>query len=296
PFDNRLLTRQLTDEAIAFLRSAQDRPFFLYLPYTAPHFPVEPHPEWEGRSDFGKYGDVVEELDHRIGEVLAVLEELGIRKQTLVVFCSDNGPQPGQAAKSVPFRGEKWSALEGGTRVPCIVHWPGVVPAGRQTGALTSAMDLLPTLCRACGIDWQSKPQGTPPIDGLDVWATLLGKEDRHPRNDLLYWHGMDPQPQAIRVGEWKLFFDRRHALEGLGTAGATAEQAAELQRYRKALKPGVANPPFLFHLSDDVGELEDLSARFPDKVEAMRDRAQELMAEIGADGILPLATPARRP
>ena len=292
PFDNRLLTRQFTDEAIAFIRSKKDRPFFLYLPYTAPHFPVEPHPEWEGRSDFGKYGDVVEELDHRIGELLAVLKELNLRDRTIVVFCSDNGPQPGQAANSIPFRGEKWSALEGGTRVPAIVHWPGVIPAGRQSGALISAMDLLPTLCRACGIDWKSKSQDRPKIDGLDVWDTLLGKEDRHPRSELLYWHGLDPEPQAIRVGEWKLFFDRRHALQGLGTARATPEQAAKLEPYRAALNPG-ANPPFLFHLADDAGELGDLSAEFPEKVESLRNRARELTAEIRAAGILPLATPA---
>ncbi len=292
PFDNRLLTRQFTDEAIAFVRTKKDRPFFLYLPYTAPHFPVEPHPAWEGRSDFGKYGDVVEELDHRIGELLGVLEELNLREHTIVVFCSDNGPQPGQAANSIPFRGEKWSALEGGTRVPAIVYWPGVIPAGRESGALISAMDLLPTLCRACGIDWKGKSQDRPNIDGLDVWDTLLGKEDRHPRSELLYWHGLDPEPQAIRVGEWKLFFDRRHALEGLGTARATPEQAAQLERYRAALNPG-ANPPFLFHLADDAGELEDRSAEFPEKVESLRNRAQELTAEIRAAGILPLATPA---
>jgi arylsulfatase len=292
PFDNRLLTEQFTTEAIRFVRANRDRPFFLYLPYTAPHFPVQPHPRWKGRSRFGDYGDVVEELDARIGELLATLAGLQLERHTIVVFTSDNGPNPREQANCRPFRGEKWSALEGGTRVPCIISRPGVMPEGRECDALVGAIDLLPTLCRACGIDWRAASRGKPPIDGLDVWDTLLGKATAHPRNELLYWHGMDPAPQAIRVGDWKLFLDRRHALEGLGTARATAEQAAAIQAYREALGPDTANPPFLVNLRDDPGETVDLGAKFPARVEAMQARANALIAAIRAGGILPLSKP----
>jgi arylsulfatase A-like enzyme len=292
PFDNRRLTQQFTAEGIRFIREQRDSPFFLYLPYTVPHFPVQPHPEWQGRSGYGKYGDAVEELDTRIGELLATLRELELDRQTIVVFCSDNGPNPGEMSGCLPFRGEKWSALEGGTRVPCIITWPGVVPPGRTSDALVSALDLLPTLCRACGIDWQGKSRGKPKIDGLDVWDTVLGKGGTHPRAELLYWHGMDPEPQAIRVGDYKLFFDRRNALDGLGTARITAAQAARVEPYRTALKPQGTNPPILFNLRDDPGETIDLSERFPDKVEALGARAKALMAEIKAAGILPISTP----
>lgn len=292
PFDNRLLTQRFTDEALRFIRATKDRPFLLYLPYTAPHFPVQPHPEWKGRSAFGGYGDVVEELDARIGQILATLKELEIDRHTIVVFCSDNGPNPGEKAGCLPFRGEKWSALEGGTRVPCIVAWPGKIPAGQVSGALVSAMDLLPSLSHACGIDWKSKTRDKPKIDGLDVWNTLLGMADSHPRHELLYWHGMSPEPQAIRVDDWKLFFDRSHALKGLGTARITAEQAVKIEPYLKALKPDASNPPFLFNLRDDPGETVDLSEKFPDKVAALRDRAQALVAEIKAGEILPISGP----
>lgn len=292
PFNNRLLTRQFTDKAMEFIRTKQEKPFFLYLPYTAPHFPVEPHPEWEGRSKFGAYGDVVEELDHCIGEILKTLDDLKIREQTLVVFCSDNGPQGNQQSSAVPLRGYKWSALDGGTRVPCIINWPGVIPAGRKIDALVSAMDLLPTLSRACGIDWAGKSRDKPKIDGLDVWDTLLGKTTGHPRKELLFWHGMNAEPQAIRVGEWKLFFKRRDALEGPGVEKETPEQKAKIQPYRDALKPDVTGAPFLIRMTDDIGELNDLSDEFPDTVKSLHARAEALKAEIRAQAILPIVKP----
>jgi arylsulfatase A-like enzyme len=292
PFDNRLLTEQFTAKAAEFIRASKDGPFFLYLPYTAPHFPVEAHPDWEGHSDFGAYGDVVEELDARVGSLMELLEELEIRERTLVVFCSDNGPQKGQQASAMPLRGQKWSPLEGGTRVPCVVNWPGVIPAGRECGELVSAMDLLPTLSRACGIDWESKSRGTPPIDGLDVWDTLRGNTETHPRQELLLWHGLHSEPQAFRSGDWKLFFDRRHALENLGAEAATPGQLARLERHREKLDPDAANPPFLFKLSDDLGETEDLSAEFPEKVEALQARARTLIREIRAAESLEIVTP----
>ena len=186
PFENRMLTEQFTAEGIRFIKERRDRPFFLYLPYTAPHFPVEPHPDWDGRSRFGAYGDVVEELDHRIGLLLETLKELGIDKQTLIVFCSDNGPQKGQQASAHPLRGQKWSPLEGGTRVPCIIHWPGVVPAGSESDTLVSAMDMLPTLAHAAGIEWKAESHETPPIDGINLWDALLGREGAVTRTDLL--------------------------------------------------------------------------------------------------------------
>ena len=220
PFDNRRLTELFTTEAIEFVNTSKARPFFLYLPFTAPHFPVEAHPEWKDKSRFGVFGDVVEELDHRIGQLLNTLKEQQLEKDTIVVFLSDNGPEPlTRESRADPFRGKKWSALEGGTRVPCLVRYPGSIKPGRESDALISAIDLLPTLAHACGIDLRKHSKGNPVIDGLNVWPALQGKEGiPHPRQDLLYWHGGDGF-QAIRMGPWKLFPDRRHA----GLKGAPA-------------------------------------------------------------------------
>jgi len=264
PFENRLLTEKFTTEAIRFIKAKKEHPFFLYLPYTAPHFPVQAHPDWKGQSTFGVYGDVVEELDHRIGEILTTLEDEKIAKKTIVVFLSDNGPQKGQQALAKPYRGLKWDALEGGTRVPCIVRWPGVIPAGQESDALIAAIDLLPSLSHACGIALKTKD--SPVIDGLNVWETLIGKKDApHPRKDLLYWHGSKGF-HAIRVGDWKLFLDHE---------GAKLPQ-----------NPGTG--PILFNLADEAEEKTDLSAQHPEKVQEMQDLATKRLADINKH-IIPL-------
>lgn len=275
PFVNRLLTERFKDAALAFVDDHADEPFLLYVPFTAPHFPVEAHPDWEGRSTFGPYGDVVEELDAAVGELVQALASRGLLEDTIVIFCSDNGPQPGQPAGNAPFRGEKWSALEGGTRVPAILSWPGTLPEGVTADALVSAMDLAPTLYRACGV-----PGPELRLDGVDVWDTLLGEGGPHPREDLLLWHGQDPEPQAIRVGDWKLFLDAQDALVGPGTRRRTPEQAAELETLSDRKGPA------LFDLSTDPDETVDVSAAHPERVEAMRARAARLFAEVAASPV----------
>lgn len=258
PFVNRNLTERFTKEAIRFIAENKNQPFLLYLPYSAPHFPVEAHPDWKGTSEFGVYGDVVEEMDARIGEILQTLDRENLIKNTIVVFLSDNGPEPmTKASKATPYRGKKWSALEGGTRVPCIIRWPGVIPKGRESNALVAAIDLLPTLSHACGIDLDSISTGSPVIDGVNVWPTLTGKgEGPHARDVLLYWHGADGF-QAIRSGDWKLFPKRKGA----------------------SLKGGQG--PALFHLAQDLAESTDLSTQHPGKVASMKKVAEDLLAEI---------------
>ncbi|MDA7525781.1 sulfatase-like hydrolase/transferase [Verrucomicrobiales bacterium] len=252
PFDNRQLTKKFTNEAVRFIREQKASPFFLYVPFTAPHFPVQAHPDWKGKSDYGVYGDVVEEMDGRIGEILNALDEENLSEKTIVAFLSDNGPEPlTKESKALPYRGKKWSALEGGTRVPCIFRFPKVLPKGETCEAMIAAMDLFPTLASACGIDLKKHTTGSPVIDGVDVWETLLGKsESPHPRNDLLYWHGKEGL-QAIRQGDWKLFLTKR---------------------------------PKLYDLANDAGELNNLSSQHPERVRSMRALAKRKLAEINAE------------
>ena len=268
PFNNSRLTEQFASEAIRFIKANQKKPFFLYLPFTAPHFPAQAHPDWKGKSANGAYGDVVEELDSRIGEILETLKNTQLEKKTIVVFLSDNGPEPGQKnwARAGPYRGLKWSSLEGGTRVPCIIRWPGMIPAGKESDKLTTAIDLLPTLSHACGIELKKISKGIPKLDGLNVWGTLSGKSTQHPRTNLLYWQGW-AVPQAIRVGNWKLYFD----------------QVKEIQGSNKG--------PILIDLSKDPAEQENLSARHPDKVKEMKTLARNLLKEIEENAI-PLGGP----
>jgi len=257
PFTNRLLSELFTNEAIKFIKSNRDHPFFLYLPHTAPHFPLEAHPDWKGKSQFGVFGDVVEELDHRIGQLLEALKKAELEKNTIVIFLSDNGPEPlTRESRADPFRGKKWSALEGGTRVPCIIRHPGLISPGWESAALISAIDLLPSLAHACDIDLRQHSRGKPVIDGLNVWPTLRGdKEVPHARQDLLYWHGADGF-QAIRKGPWKLFPNRRHA--GLKGSG-----------------------PALFNLEKELQEKIDVSMEHPIIVAELKKLAERRLAGI---------------
>ncbi len=285
-FVNRHLTEQFTEEAVKFIRKNRQQKFFLYLPYSAPHFPVQAHPDWKGTSSFGVYGDVVEEVDARIGQILATLANEGIADNTIILFCSDNGPQPGQAASAHPFRGMKWSALEGGTRVPCIVRWSAQIPAGRSSEQVVTAMDLLPTLCDLAGIDLQAnlkllrprsnakKNAASFPIDGRSVADLFRGTSASLPERGILYWHGMG-QPQAIRKGSWKLFFDREGTVAGLGI---DAKLPVAQSKALKALAN--SNGPVLFNLSDHPDELSDCSAEKPDVVKQLSELAIRKLAE----------------
>lgn len=261
PFNNRRLTEQFTRRAIDFIRQEDERPFFLYLAYSAPHFPVEAHPDWQGRSKYGVFGDVVEEMDHRIGELLQALKDQGVERETIVVFLSDNGPEPlTKESKATPLRGKKWDALEGGVRVPCIIRWSGVIEPGVTSDAIIGAIDLLPTLARACGITLGGT---SPPIDGIDVWAALLDRKVEHPRKDILYWHGADGF-QAIRMGHWKLFLSQRGAQAGL------------------------EDSPVLYDLKSDVSESKDVSAEHPEIVKEMQALARKRLSKIQAN-VIPL-------
>jgi|TARA_B110000116_G_scaffold268546_1_gene282797 arylsulfatase A len=262
PFNNRRLTEQFTNEAVSFIKTHKDNPFFLYVPYSAPHFPVQAHPDWKGKSEYGSYGDVVEEMDSRIGEILNALKIGGMEKDTIVVFLSDNGPEPlTKESKAKPLRGKKWSALEGGNRVPCVVRFPGKIPQGSETDALIAAIDLLPTLSHACSINLEASSEGKDLIDGMNLWKFLIGEGNiAESRKEFLYWHGSDGF-QAIRMGKWKLFLNR-------GDAGMKGKG------------------PALFNLEEDIAESVDLSKRFPDKVHSMHGMAKKHLASIKANSI----------
>ncbi|MDF1852548.1 MAG: sulfatase-like hydrolase/transferase [Verrucomicrobiales bacterium] len=265
PFDNRLLTEQFTKKAIEFVGQERgDQPYFLYLPYTAPHFPVEAHPEWKGKSAFGEYGDVIEELDFRIGELIDFVEKQDDDRETLILFLSDNGPQKGDPGRSVPYRGMKWEALDGGQRVPCIICSPNLIPGGRESEEMVASIDLLPTLAEACGIDLSQHSSGSPRIDGLSAWPLFSGESEESARDEILLWHGKG-SVRAFRQGRWKLFYE------------------GDSNKPRKA--------PALFDLASDPGETKDVSGEHPDRVAEMERRWKELEEDIKKNAI-PLGLP----
>lgn len=257
PFVNRMLSEQFTREAISFIEANRKQSFFLYLPYTAPHFPAEAHPDWKGASDNAAYGDVVEELDHRMGELMEAVKRCGLDENTLFIFISDNGTEPGQRkwGEATPYRGMKWSSLEGGNRVPGILHWPGVIPAGGVDDRIVASIDLLPTLAAACDMALPAKAK-SPVIDGVNQWPGLVDAAQPHARSELLYWSGW-AIPQAIRMGSMKLYLDEIKEL------------------------PDSKQGPVLVDLGEDPQELKNLSKDRPEQVKKMLERARERFSNV---------------
>lgn len=263
--DNKLLTERFTKAATDFIRQNKAKPFFLYIPYSAPHFPVEAHPDWKGKSNFGAYGDVVEEMDYRIGEVLKVLKEENLDENTIVVFTSDNGPQAREQSQATPYRGYKWSALEGGNRVPFIIRWPAKIKGGQESDDIVAAIDMLPTLSKLCGVDYEKTTADAQTVDGIDVWGSLSGDKGKgSARKELLFWHGMHGF-HAIRQGDWKLFLKPEGAALG-----------------------DEIKSPVLFNLSYDKEEKKNLSHLYPEKVKELQKLAQQRLQEINKN-IIPL-------
>lgn len=233
PADPSELTRLYTDEAIAFIeqQQQQQKPFFVYLPHTMLHEPVAASGEFKGKSQWGLYGDAIQELDHHVGRLLDALKRLGLAENTLVVYASDNGRGPGRNP-SQPMRGNKLTTYECGIRVPCIA-WGAGVRQGHVSGEIVHAMDWFPTLATFAGV----KVPEDRLLDGRDLSPLLLGQMDsvptpgaklslnaevplRRPWNppgewaglvtreeylNAFFYHGAEGQLAAVRSGKWKL-------------------------------------------------------------------------------------------
>ncbi len=202
PVDQTLLTKKYTEEAIKIITKNKDKPFFLYLAHTMPHIPLHASEAFNGKSPRGLYGDVIEELDWSMGEILKTLKSLNIDENTLVIFTSDNGPwnlKNGQGGSALPLRGFKFDTYEGGMREPMIAHWPGKIPAGSVCSEIASTIDLLPTIAWLTG---SAKPKA--PIDGENIWPLLSGKRGaKTPHDGYYYYNAMTLQ--GVRSGDWKL-------------------------------------------------------------------------------------------
>jgi arylsulfatase A-like enzyme len=218
----------------------------LYFAHTAVHFPVYPNREFVGRSGNGLLGDWVQETDWSVGRVLDVLREEKLDSNTLVLFTSDNGGPLGLGAVNTPLRGGKGTTFEGGVRVCTIAWWPGKIPAGTSTDAITTIMDLLPTFAKLAGASVPSDRK----IDGLDIWPVLAGDPANPPRDSFFYFRGLTLE--AVRSGPWKLHLQ----------SGA------------------------LHHLGHDSGESRNVAHEQPVVVERLRTLAGAMKTDLGVDEI----------
>ncbi len=256
--DQRKLTTVYTELALEFIEANRSRPFFLYLPYAMPHVPLFVSNERWGKSLRGRYGDVIEELDWSVGQILGKLRNLGLDRNTLVVYTSDNGPwlQYGiDAGSAGPFKLGKATTWEGGMRVPGVFWMPGSIPAGRVSSAVAANMDLLPTLASLAGA-------GLPEdrvLDGRDLWPLLSGETEESPHEYFYFFAGSRPGAPArlegIRKGRHKL---RLHT-NRLGQLEVSA----------------------LYDLLADAGEKFDIRERHPELAMELLGQAKEFAAEL---------------
>ncbi|HTS31149.1 MAG TPA: sulfatase [Bryobacteraceae bacterium] len=252
------LTGRYTAEAKKFITESKGSNFFLYMPHTFPHIPLAASARFRGKSKEGLYGDVVEEIDWSVGEVLSTLKQNGLEQNTLVMFSSDNGPwYQGSPGK---LRGRKNTTYEGGVREPFIARWSGRIPPGRVSDALASMMDVFPTVARLCGCDPPRKA-----FDGIDIWPLLAGSRQSIERAPLLYFDNWDLQ--CARWMNWKLHL-ARHNTAAYTPAPPGGRHSFLLPR------------PELYNLANDPDESYDVAPENPAIVEQLQNRIAAMLQD----------------
>ena len=257
PADQRTITKRYAEEAVAFVERHRDEPFFLYLPHTMPHVPLFRSAAFSGHSTAGLYGDVIEEIDWAVGQVLDAVDRLDLAADTLVVFTSDNGPWlifGTHGGSAGPLRDGKGTTFEGGMRVPGIFWWPGVIAPG-VTQAIGSATDLFTTAIALAG----GTAPADRPIDGVDLTPVLFGNGSG-PRDVMAYYRM--GELFAFRQGPYKVHFI---------TQGAYGREPERTEH----------DPPLLFDLHEDVGERYDLAEERPDVLAAVVAAAERYQARM---------------
>ncbi len=281
------LTQRYTERAVEFIEKSKDHPFFLYLAHAMPHKPLAPSESFYKKSGAGLYGDVIAELDWSTGRILDTLQLLGLDKQTLVIFTSDNGPYFGGSTGGL--RGMKATTFEGGYRVPLIARWPGRIPEGGNCNVPTIMMDLFTTVMATAG-----QPL---PTDRVIDGQNLLPLMENPKKKELIirYIFGqLNEEIACIRDGHWKLYpikpKDRKplppdnNWVDKRAPDGVTI--LAPYEQYNPSSYPGLSNgddpePMMLFDLQNDPGEQCDVAKEHPEVLKRLLDFYDDFKQEI---------------
>ncbi len=280
--DMATLTWHYTDEAIGFMERKQDKPFFVYIPHTMPHTRLAASGRFKGKSERGLYGDVIEEIDFNVGRILDAIEQMGLSKNTYVLFTSDNGPWliknkdhadgnlPGDHGGSAGLlRSGKVSTFEGGVRVPAILWGPDRVPAETTCDKLASTLDVLPTL--AALADTQLPDDRV--IDGKDIRHLFHGEFDKADPDKAFFYY-LRVHLQSVRQGQWKLHLPREKEPIGAAPFGRNVH-IAPVDRIG-------FDRPFLIDLASDIGETTNVADQNPQVVERLLALAESMREDLG--------------
>jgi arylsulfatase A-like enzyme len=266
--DQRGLTERYTEECVRFIRDNRGGPFFLYLAHTYVHVPLFVPNRFLKQAKNGGYGAAVECIDWVAGVIFDELKRCGLDDNTIVIFTSDNGSRArGEGGSNAPLRGTKFTTWEGGQRVPCIVRWPGKIPAGGVCRELVTSMDFLPTLARLAGTAAPTDRK----IDGKDISPLLFGQPGARSPHEVFFHYRLD-NLEAVRMGKWKL-----HIAKG------------------QVFKEAEFTEPELYDLESDVGETTNVIADHPDIVVRLQALAAEARQDLG-DAITKTSGEGKRP
>lgn len=257
PADQTTITRRYTEETVKFIDEHKDEPFFVYLAHSMPHVPLFRSPEFEGVSRRGYFGDVIEEIDWSVGQVLQKLRDTGLDENTLVVFCSDNGPwlpYGDHGGSAGPLRGGKGSTWDGGMREPTIFWWPETIPASSVAADIGSTMDLMATFHSLAGLKMPTDRT----FDSHDL-TPVLKQSGKSSRETFFFYRGYDLM--AVRYGPWKIHLKTQ---SGYGQP-----------------KPEIHEPPVLYNLDHDPGESRDVAKDNPKIIEQIQAEIKRHQSEM---------------
>jgi arylsulfatase A-like enzyme len=265
PVDQDYLTKWCTDEAMNFIQSNHQQPFFTYIPYNMPHNPIHASKNFKGKSMNNIYGDAIEEIDFSVGRIMSILDSLDIYEKTIIVFTSDNGAAKPFGGSNLPLSGWKGGNLEGGFRVPCVIKWSASYSPGMELNEFTNIMDFLPTFTELIDYDLPVDRM----IDGRSILNLIQNGNDSGLEDREFFYYYRD-QLQAVRKGDWKLFLPLK----------------IKQTRWNTILKEGPGQDMKLVNLKTDLQEQVDLSQEYPEKVLDLLKLAELARTDLGDNDI----------
>jgi arylsulfatase A-like enzyme len=272
--DQKRFTRDLTERAVDFIARCADGPFFLYVAHPMAHVPLHVSDELAHTTTAGLYGDVISEIDWSVGRILDAIRARGLDERTLVIFTSDNGPwlsYGDHAGSAGRLREGKGTTFEGGVRVPCIMRWPGAIPAERVCREPLMTIDIFPTVAALIGAELPARG-----IDGRDARALLLGTAGAGSPQEAYFFYYRRNDLEAMRSGRWKLHFP--HGYRSMD--GRAAGSGGTPGNYDYDRRTGLE----LYDLRADVGESRDVAADHPEIVARLTALADAMRRDLGDD------------
>jgi arylsulfatase len=272
--DQNQLTTWYAERAVKFIEQHKDRPFFLYLAHNMPHVPLHVSDKFRGKTERGLYGDVIEEIDWSVGQVMDALKRTGLEENTWIMFTSDNGPwlsYGDHAGSAYPLREGKGTCWEGGTREPCVMRWPGRIPAGTECTQMLMTIDLFPTIAKLINADLPKHK-----IDGLDVWPIISGKSGaKNPHASYWFYYEVNELQSVVTAdGRWKLQLPHTYRTLGGRPGGHGGMPVPYEQRKLERAE--------LYDLVNDISEATDVAGQHADIVKGLEVEAEEARQELG--------------